>query len=142
MFRKTAIAALVIAAAAGAATAQTATPGNVMLSNLQDVTPGTYTIAELIQLGNVRSEGDSRVAENYILNQTAGSVTGRANTAGVYAANAGANQLAAKLGVDASAFTLPQLIQLDNAVQENDRTTIRAIFQDAGVTAPASVILR
>lgn len=61
-------------------------------------------------------------------------------------ANPGKEQIAAKLGVDASQFTLSQLVQLEEAARDNDRQAFKFIqdqaagkIHEASSTSPGNV---
>ena len=51
-------------------------------------------------------------------------------------ADAGKDQFAATLGVDGNLYTMSELIRLDEAISENDQTTIRWI-EEGGLKASA-----
>ena len=51
-------------------------------------------------------------------------------------ADPGKDQFAGALGVDSELYTMSELIRLDNAISENDQTTVRWIL-DGGLKASA-----
>ncbi|QDY69742.1 hypothetical protein [Qingshengfaniella alkalisoli] len=141
MLKKVVIAALATTIALPAV-AQAVSQGDQMLSRIEGVQPGSLSTAELVELSAARGpDGDLFTAEQLVKTADNGTAT-RAAYGASEQVSAGRAQLAAQLGVNPADFSLSQLVRLNDAVKENDATTVRAIFQDAGVNAPATTILR
>lgn len=122
MFVKSTLTAVVFALAAPAAFAANASAGETQLANLLGVEPGQYTMSELIQLENADRDGDL-VQVQVILDRA----TENNGLATRNAPSAGTAQLAAIEGVNASDYSVSQLIRLSDAQQANDLVLIDQI---------------
>lgn len=140
MFKKLAIAALAATVALPVA-AQTVPQGNTMLSQIEGVEPGVYSVADLTRIGEARKESSQAYEVDYILNSAGQDYVSR-STADMSVTTPGREQLANLLNVNAADFSLSQLVQLQDAVKHNDSTTVTAILQSAGVTTPTSQVIR
>jgi hypothetical protein len=85
------------------------------------VEPGTFTTAELIRLRSALEDNDQSTV-NFIL----GMVDGTPSANG-----AGAQSIAASIGVDAAAFTLNELVALRSALEDNDQAQVDFIKNGA-----------
>lgn len=115
--------ALAAAVAGGAAFAQSVNPGVAQLAASAGVSPEGFTQSQIIRLLQAQQDNDQE-AIRFILSQQSSSVS-RSDMGGV---TPGAVQLANSLGVDASRYTLDELIRLERAKQNNDDEAIRFIL--------------
>lgn len=125
---KTLSTAVAFALVAGAAAAQTVSPGDAQLAALAGVEPGVYSRAQLIQLNEARRDGDANRVR-FILGQTG--------------ADASRNEFGAASPVVGSGLTAAEQLALTEARRENDRNTERYILSGANraaVANPASVV--
>lgn len=120
MFTKASLTAAAIALAVPAF----ANPGTDQLALQLGVEPGSLSLSELIRLEDARSENDAETVRFLLSGMD---TVGRAdNTAA--GGNAGADQLASLLGVDPGAYTVAELIRLEDARAAGDVETVRFIL--------------
>lgn len=102
-----------------------ANSGTDQLARQLGVAPGAYTVSQLMQLQSAKDDNDS-TRFNFILSQSG--VEASRNSSDIGSVNAGAAQIAAQLGVSASAYSLSDLVRLQNAVRDNDSQTVQFIL--------------
>lgn len=148
MFKKSILTLSFVALTAPFAGMAVAGPGADQLAALLRVPAGAYTVSQMIQLQDARREGD-KAAEAFILSQGKGTVT-RSDKSDGAAISAGAEQFARSLGVAPGVYSLNELIDLQDAVKENDRQAIAFILGgregadttgDIGVVTPGKAQL-
>lgn len=148
MFKKSILALTVVALTAPLAGTAIAGPGADQLAQQVGVPAGAYTVAQMIQLKEARRDGDTS-AEAFILSQGRDAVS-RSDLSGVGSASAGADQLARLVGVTPGAYSVNEMIRLQDAINEGDRQTIAFILggsnggntgNDIGVVTPAKAQL-
>ena len=123
---KTVFAALVLATAAGAASAQGLNPGLVQQSNLLGVEPGSLSAVELSQLADAKRDNDTTTI-NAILSKAG--VT--KSSMGAASGNAGIAQIEAELRVAPGQLSPTELSRLTEARRDGDTTTEAAILSGA-----------
>jgi hypothetical protein len=148
MFKKSILALTVVALTAPFAGVAMAGQGADQLSKQVGVPAGAYTVAQMIQLQYARRDGD-KAAEAFILSQS-GDAVSRSDKSGVGSASAGAEQLARQVGVTPGAYSVNEMIRLQDAIRENDSKTVAFILggsnggntrNDIGIVTPAKVQL-
>lgn len=146
-FKTIVAASLVSVAAFGVANASTVNPGKAQLALQAGIAAseaGNYTVGQLRDLREARSENDT-FAVNAIIAQADNGA--RQSTSGTIGVNAGKAQLAAQAGAPAAAgatLTKGQLVQLREARAEGDTATVNYLLSivSAGrnATGNASVV--
>ena len=120
-------AALIVAATAGIASAQS---NDAQLAALLNVNGAEFTTAELNNINEARRDGDVAKA-NYFLNHE--------NRAEVAGNGHGKAQLAAQLGVNASDYTLAELVTVDSARRDNNIQNADYVLNGTSRTAVAPI---
>lgn len=123
---KTIAAALVLATAAGAASAQGLNPGLVQQSNLLGVAPGSLTATELSQLAEAKRDNDTSRIDAIL----SGARVSKSSM-GAASGNAGIAQIEAQLRVAPGQFSATELSRLTEARRSGDTTTEAAILSGA-----------
>lgn len=135
MTRNTIFAAIALSLTAGAALAQSVSPGAAQLAAQAGVSPGLYSQTQLIRLIEAKQHNqDNEVA--FILANPEGPVAvtrgaasasslSQANAAGV---NAGVTQLALEAGVQPGLYSQAQLISLIEAQRDNQDNLVLDIL--------------
>ena len=126
MFKKSILALSLVALTAPLAGTAFAGQGADQLAAQLGVPVGTYSVAQMIQLQEARRDGD-KAAEALILNQGPNSVS-RSSMSGDAATSAGAAQLARLVGVAPGAYSVNEMIRLQDAISENDVGAIAFIL--------------
>jgi hypothetical protein len=148
MFKKSILALTVVALTAPLAGMAVAGQGAEQLAKQVGVPVGAYTVAQMIQLKEARRDGD-KAAEAFILSKGADAVS-RSDKSDAAAVSAGAEQLARLVGVTPGAYSVNEMIRLQDAINEGDRQTIAFILggsdggntgNDIGVVTPAKAQL-
>lgn len=148
MFKKSILALSLVAMTAPFASVAMAGQGADQLAAQLGVPAGAYTVAQMIQLQDARRDGD-KAAEAFILSQGNDGVS-RSDKSGVASGSAGAEQLARLVGVAPGAYSVNEMIRLQDAIRENDRQTIAFILggsnggntgSDIGVVTPGKTQL-
>ncbi len=113
-----------------------ATPGqaNDQLAHSLGVEPGVYTTSELIRLRANASDDDAPRANSILRDRD----QGRFSTRNV-GTSSGHRQLAASLGLDPGAYTTAQLVQIRQAVDDQQNPQVRHIKANGGSHAMASL---
>lgn len=136
MFVKSTLTALAFALAAPAAFAGNVSAGEAQLAKLLNVEPGQYTLAELIRLDDAVRANDLVEVQVILDRATENNGLSTRN-----APSAGVAQLAAIEGVNASDYSVSQLIRLSDAQRANDLVLVAQIKAEnndspyAGVSA-------
>ncbi|WP_339114288.1 hypothetical protein [Thioclava sp. GXIMD2076] len=120
-------AALIVAATAGIASAQS---NDAQLAALLNVNGAEFTTAELNNINEARRDGDVEKA-NYFLNHE--------NRADASAGSHGKAQLAAQLGVNASDYTLAELVTVDSARRDNNIQNADYVLNGTSRTSVAPI---
>jgi len=109
----------------GDAVVSRSAPGHIALANQLGVNPAQYSFNDLIAL-RAAEENDEKAQAAFIRGNVSGGdvVSSRGSSAG-------SAQLAAALGVDADRFTTVQLIQLRDAMEDDDRARVNFILSMA-----------
>lgn len=124
-----------------------AASGTDQLAAQLGVAPGVYTLAQLTQLQSARNDNDQQRFD-FILSQAGVEATRNAVASG--AVNPGVAQIAAQVGVSPNAYSLNDLIGLQNAIQANDSQTVAfilggsengAVNSDRGTVSPGKAML-
>ena len=123
---KTVFAALVLATAAGAASAQGLNPGLVQQSNLLGVEPGSLSATELSQLADAKRDNDT-TRINAILSSAGVSKS----SMGSASSNAGIAQIEAQLRVAPGQYSPAELSRITEARRSGDTTTEAAVLSGA-----------
>lgn len=148
MFKKSILALTVVALTAPLAGTAMAGQGADQLAKQLGVPAGAYSIAQMIQLKEARREGD-KSAEAFILSQ-GGDAVSRSDKSEPAAVSPGAEQLARLVGVAPGAYSVNEMIRLQDAINKGDRETIAFILggsnggntgSDIGVVNPAKAQL-
>lgn len=135
MYTKSILALTLVALTTPIAGTAFAGQGADQLAKLAGVPAGAYTVAQMIQLQEARREGD-RVAEAFILGQGNDGVS-RSTMSVDSVGSDGAEQLARLVGVTPGAYSVSEMIRLQEAINENDRAAVAFILggSDGGDTA-------
>jgi hypothetical protein len=148
MFKKSILALSLVALTAPFAGVAMAGQGADQLAKQLGVPAGAYSVAQMIQLQDARRDGD-KAAEAFILSQGNDGVS-RSDKSGVAFASTGAEQLARLVGVTPGAYSVNEMIRLQDAINEGDSHTIAFILggsnsgttgNDIGTVTPAKAQL-
>lgn len=148
MLKKSILALTVVALTAPLAGTAFAGQGADQLAAQLGVPADTYTVAQMIQLQEARRDGD-KSAEAFVLGQGKDGVS-RSTMSGDISTSKGAEQLARTAGVTPGAYSVNELIRLQNAIRESDSQAIAFILggsnggntgNDIGIVTPAKVQL-
>ena len=148
MFKKSILALSLVALTAPFAGVAMAGQGADQLAAQLGVPAGAYSVAQMIQLQDARRDGD-KAAEAFILSQGNDGVS-RSDKSGDAATSKGAEQLARLVGVTPGAYSVNEMIRLQDAINEGDRQAIAFILggsnggntgNDIGIVTPAKAQL-
>lgn len=126
-----AFAALISAAAIGAAAANTAGSGKDQLARQLGVDADQFTTAQLMELQDAKRNNDP-AAFKFVVDQAAGTIASPASD------SAGNTQRALTLGVEPGRFTPAELSQLETAKRNGDTEVWKFITSGANRTTPAA----
>jgi hypothetical protein len=112
MFMKTTATALTVLLMAGAAFAQSVSPGAVQLAAIAGVEPGMYSANQLIRLIDAQRDSDQQ-AVDFILSQSAADTTRFNSASGEPAVGAGWDMIARLNGVEPGQYTASELSAMD-----------------------------
>lgn len=148
MYTKSILALTLVALTTPIAGTAFAGQGADQLAKLAGVPAGAYTVAQMIQLQDARRDGD-KAAEAFILGQGNDGVS-RSTMSVEGVGGAGAEQLARLVGVAPGAYSVNEMIRLQDAIKENDRATVAFILNgsnsgstgdDIGIVTPGKAQL-
>jgi hypothetical protein len=128
-------AAAVLAAIAAPAMAQSVTPGHALLAAAAGVDAADYSLGQIVRLNQAVREGDATTV-NFILSNPQSDVVAAARNNPNFVTD-GELQLAAKSGVEATGYTLGELVRLNEAVRDGDALTFGYVRSGANRATPA-----
>lgn len=106
---------------------------NDQLARSLGMEPGQYTSAELVQLSAAQADNNTALF-NHLLEEFNGTAAVSAQNGGI---TDGHRQLAASLGVNATDFTMSELVQLRAAREDGDSSAERYIMSNSGTATPS-----